>query len=151
MQEEKDKIASSPLESGYSQNQLVSDLQLRTARLESELSHSMELRRVAERRFNDLVTETEPLRRREALMQGEIASVKNLLQQTEKDVHTYRSKYIEVTKGLQQVNIEQMGGTLAHTTLVSMSQLSHALTFGFNTSRLKTLTSLMNLSTLQNR
>lgn len=89
---------------GDQQTRLISDLQLRVAKLESELKHVIELKRNTERRFNELVSETEPLRRREALLQGELASVKNLLEVTEKDVATYKNKYLELTKGLHQVS-----------------------------------------------
>jgi len=86
-----------------SKSRRIGDLQLRVTRLETELQHATELKRVAERRFNEVLTEIEPLRRREAVLQGEVASMKNLLQLTEKDVQSYKKKYLELTKGIHQV------------------------------------------------
>lgn len=67
------------------------------------MKHSLDLRRVTERRLNELSGETEPLKRREALLQGEVASLKNLLQVTDKDAEMYKKKYLELSKGIVQV------------------------------------------------
>lgn len=74
-------------------------LQMRFDRLTKDHQYQQELRRNSEKQLNTVLAETEPLRRREALLQGEIVSLKNSLGYAKQDVESYKSKYFAAVKG----------------------------------------------------